>query len=312
MPSNARLAALGGIGVALTNRDVNTIISNPALLDSTVHNQLAVNFLPYYADITYTSAVYARRLGKAGLWGAAVQYVNYGEMQLTDESGNELGTFRANDYAISVSHARTIENFTVGASLKLAGSSIETYSAYAILADIGGVFRHPARDLSVAFSVKNVGVALKRYTPDEVVSLPFDVQIGTSFKPAFMPMRFSITAHHLHRFDIAYNDPAKKGVLDANGNEVKNKVSFADKVARHFVLGGEVLLSKNFNLRFGYNHLIRRELRLEDISAAAGFSFGAMIRIRAFEIAYSRMYYHAAGGKSCITLLCDMSRLVNK
>ncbi|MES2734379.1 MAG: type IX secretion system protein PorQ [Bacteroidota bacterium] len=312
IPSHARLAAVGGVNISLADRDVNMLLSNPALLDSGMHNQLAFNFVPYYADIAYPSLVYARRVGKAGMWGAGLQYLSYGEMPQTDDSGNDLGTFRANEFAFTVAHAHTQGNFTIGASLKLVGSTIETYSAYAVLADMGSVFKHPESDLKIALAVKNVGFRLSNYTSNEQADLPLDVQIGASFKPEFMPFRFSLTAHHLQRFDIAYNDPSQNNTLDANGNVVAKEIGIADKIARHFVFGGELLLHKSFNLRFGYNHLINRELRLANASGGAGFSFGAMLRVKAFEVAFSRMYYHAAGGRNSFTFICDMGRLIHK
>jgi hypothetical protein len=312
VPSHARTSALGGLNISLADQDVNMLLSNPALLDSGMHNRLAFNFVPYYADITYSTLTYARNVGRTGIWGAGLQYMHYGEMPYTDESGNELGIFSANDFAFTLTHSHTEGNFTLGTSLKVAGSSIESYSACALLADVGAVFQHPEKDWKIALTAKNFGFQLHNYTPEDQPGLPFDVQIGTSFKPKFMPVRFSITAHHLHRFDIAYQDPNRKGTLDANGNEVKEEVGFADKLARHLVVGGELLLHKNFHLRLGYNHLINRELRLTNTSGGAGFSFGAMMRVRAFEIAFSRMYYHAAGGRNTFTLICDMGRILKK
>jgi hypothetical protein len=142
--------------------------------------------------------------------------------------------------------------------------------------------------------------------------LPFDVQIGTSVKPKFMPLRFSFTAHHLHRFDIAYDDPNLSTVKDQNGNEVVEKVGFADKLARHFVIGTQILLSKNFQLQAGYNHLMRQELKLQNRMAGAGLSFGASLRIKSFEMAYARTYFHAAGGISYITLTGNLATVLKK
>jgi hypothetical protein len=310
LPSHARLSALGGVNISLSDRDVNMLLSNPALLDSGMHNQLAFSFVPYYASISYSSLAYARQVGKTGLWGAGLQYMSYGEMPQTDASSNDLGTFRANDFAFTVTHAHTRGNFTIGANLKLVGSTIETYSAYALLADMGSVFKHPEKDLKIALTVSNFGFRLSNYTEGDQADLPLDVQIGTTFKPKFMPFRFSFTAHHLQRFDIAYNDPSQNYTLDANGNVVKPEIGITDKIARHLVFGGELLLHKSFNLRFGYNHLINRELRLVNASGGAGFSFGAMLRVKAFEVAFSRMYYHAAGGRNSFTFICDMGRLI--
>jgi hypothetical protein len=142
--------------------------------------------------------------------------------------------------------------------------------------------------------------------------MPFDVQVGASFKPEHMPLRLSVTAHHLHKFDIVYLDPTQKGVIDLEGNEIKPKKTFADKLGRHFVVGGEFILSKNFHLRMGYNYLRRKELRLQTKSGGAGFSFGFMMRVKSFEIGYSKAYYHVAGGSNYLTVTTNFGRLLKK
>ncbi|HSI90363.1 MAG TPA: hypothetical protein VK927_04560, partial [Adhaeribacter sp.] len=81
---------------------------------------------------------------------------------------------------------------------------------------------------------------------------------------------------------------------------------------RHFVVGGEFMFSPNFNVRFGYNHLRRRELRTENKAGGAGLSVGAMIRIKGFELDYSRAYYHVSGGANYFTVSTSLSRFLKK
>ena len=64
--------------------------------------------------------------------------------------------------------------------------------------------------------------------------MPFDIQIGTSFKPEHMPFRFSVTAHSLYKYDIVYLDPNSSTQLDQNGNEVAEEKSTFDKIASHW------------------------------------------------------------------------------
>src|SRR5690606_18191158 len=186
----------------------------------------------------------------------------------------------------------TIGIFTLGANIKFAQSSIDAYAASAVLLDLGGIYAHPEKEFTVGMVIKNFGLVLQDYTQGSSSNLPFDVQIGTTFKPQYMPFRFSVTAYKLTRGDIAYFDSGLQGNKEAPG--------FVDKVFRHITLGTEILLSPNFNLRVGYNHLVRKELRLEETSGGAGFSAGFMFRIKAFEFAYARRFYHVAGGSNNI------------
>jgi len=58
--------------------------------------------------------------------------------------------------------------------------------------------------------------------------------------------------------------------------------------------------------------LIRQELRLQETSGGAGFSYGLLVKIKAFEMAYSRALYHVAGGTNYITLTSDLSKFIIK
>ncbi|MBX9850709.1 MAG: type IX secretion system protein PorQ [Cytophagaceae bacterium] len=312
MAVNAHAAGIGGVNVSVRDQDVNMILQNPALLNNDMFKNLSLSYLPFYAGVKATSVVYGHDFGKNGKYAGGLQYFNYGEIKYTDETGNDLGTFQPAEYVFTFSSAHTLNYYTLGASFKFAGANVGSYSSYAIMGDFGGVFKHPKRDFTIGLVAKNIGGVLKKFTGEAPVSLPFDVQVGATYKLEHMPLRFSLTAHHLNKFDIVYLDPTQKGVVDLEGNEIKPKKTFADKLARHFVLGGEFILGKGFHLRFGYNYLRRKELRLQTKSGGAGFSFGFMMRVKSFEIGYTKAYYHVAGGANYLTITTNFGKLIRK
>ncbi|QHT68500.1 type IX secretion system protein PorQ [Rhodocytophaga rosea] len=312
LPGHAPLAALGGINVSLRNQNVNSFLSNPALLSTQTDKHISLSYVPYYAGINYSTLAYSHPLKKAGRWAAGLQYINYGTFEETDATGAVIGSFKASDYILTTGYSHIIGHYTLGANLKLAGSTIANYSAYAAMLDIGAVFKHPVHDLSIGLVIKNAGFALKAYHPEVSLAMPFDVQAGVSFKPKFMPLRFSFTAHHLHQLDIAYDDPAFNTTIDPNGNKVVEKVGVADKIARHFTVGTQILLGKAFQIQVGYNHLLRQELRLINQAAGSGFSLGASLHIKSFDIAYARGFHHAAGGISYLTLISNLGTVFKK
>jgi hypothetical protein len=312
LPNNAHQAALGGMNVSLINKNVNQFMANPALLSPAIHTHASFSFVPYYAGVNYSTLAYAHNFEKVGKWGVSLQYMDYGSFEETDATGVVLGSFQANDFVFTTTHARTIGYYTLGISMKMAGSTIAQYNSYGLLSDIGTTFKHPEYDFSVGLAIKNIGFVLNTYTPGKQLVTPFDVQLGISFKPKFMPLRFSFTAHHLHVFNIAYDDPAFNTVIDQNGNRVVKKVGFADKLSRHFAFGTEILLSKAFQVQVGYNHLLRQEMKLENRMAGAGLSFGVSIQVKAFQMMYSRAYHHAAGGVSYLTLISNIGALTKK
>lgn len=294
VPPNATISALGGIGVAAPV-GAGFWQHNPALADSTIAHVLSLSYLPYFADIRQLQLGYALPYQGGFLMGG-VQYLNYGEMQAYDPTGAPEGTFYASDWAISAGWGSSFGPYAAGAMLKWASSGIAGYRASALLIDAGGRFRHPEKDLTLGFVVRNLGVALGGFDGASA-ELPLDVQLGASFKPQFMPFRFFFQAHHLQR-------PR----LEQGGN--KESAAVFSKVMRHVTVATALEISRNVHLRFGYNYLRRQELRLPQASGGAGFSAGFMIQSRYFRFDYSRAWYHAVGGRNQLSLMLNMKQLL--
>jgi hypothetical protein len=296
LPQNVQTAALGGITTSAQQANTNGLWASPALADSNWRNQASLSISPYLATTQLVSMAYCLPFKTKGTWAVGMQYLNYGTMTQTDAAGKETGTFTAADYALAGSYSQTEGAFTLGASIKIVGSGIETYQSWAIMTDVGGVFKHPKKDLTIGLLVKNVGVVFKPYFADNQLDMPFDVQLGMSVKPQFMPIRFSVTAHHLYQWDIVYNDPARSSSYDANGNKITKKITTIEQLARHLVLGVEVLVHKNVRLMLGYNHLRRQELRLTNVSSFSGLSGGVIYQNQKINFGYAYSAYHLSGG----------------
>ncbi|MFC6997693.1 type IX secretion system protein PorQ [Rufibacter roseus] len=312
LPTHARQAALGGVNISSGLEDVNSVSANPGLMQGKANNHLSFTHLNYLSDIGQNNLQYAFESNRLGRNAIGIQYVNYGDFVQRDETGLEEGTFQVRDYAVTLSHAATIEHFTLGATAKVAVSNIAGDQAVATLVDLGGTFVHPENGLVVGLAVKNLGVMLKPYGDGEREDMPLDIQLGASYKPEHAPFRLSLTAHNLHRWDIVYLDPNKKGTLNENNEEVKEKKTFGDQLVRHFVVGGELLLGPGFHIRGGYNHLRRKELVVESAGGMAGFSFGTSIKVHAFRFDYTYAKFHVAGASNYLTLTTDLNRFFKK
>ncbi len=307
LPTNARLIGLGKINITSDPEDVNLFMANPALTSAKTDRQVSLNFLSYYQGISQMSFAY-RQPFKWGSLGLGVQYLNYGTMDSFDAVGNPMGTFGAQDYALYFSYAHTMKPFTMGTNLKLAGSGIAGYNSFGVLFDFGGIFQHPTQDFRVGLVIKNLGFALSNYTDASRFQMPFDVQIGTSFRPAKMPFRFSLTAHHLQKFDMTYNDPNLSTQLNADLSVEAVEISTANKIFRHVVIGAELLLSKFINFRIGYNFQTRNELKVMDSPRFTGLSFGIMLKIKGLELGFGHSIQHLAGGMTSFTATFDTSK----
>jgi len=306
IPGNARLAALGGSNLTSGWLDPAMVNANPALLNPEWDKQIVLNRLGYFADIGQTSLVYAREL-KSGSWAAGVTYLDYGDIQSFDNEGFLNGDFTIAEYAFTLSHSRAFGPFRAGATARLAVSDLAGFKASAFLMDFGGLFKHPEKDLTVGMMVRNLGVLLSDYTDDNGSQLPLDIQLGVTYKPQFMPFRFSVTARNLNRSDVVFFDPAGNSLLGQN-----EEPGFSEEVFRRLVFGTELIFSPNFQFRFGYNHLLRQELRLADAAGGAGFSFGFMLKVKRMEFSYARSLYHTAGGSNTLQLAINTSGLIKK
>ncbi|GAB3900673.1 type IX secretion system protein PorQ [Larkinella knui] len=316
IPTHARVAALGGLAVSNTQPEGQFTLQNPALLDSSGRNHLSLTFVPYFADTRFYTLQYGLPVKSRGQWAVGLQYLTYGTFDQTDLLGNQTGTFTSNDYALSVSHSRTEGNFTLGATLKAVGSSIDTYSALAVLFDVGGTWRHPKKELTFGLVAKNAGFRLKTYFPGQAggsPDLPFDLQAGVTVKPEHLPIRATLTAHHLYQFDIVYNDPALNVTYDLNGNPISKKIAVPEKILRHLAIGLEFLIHRNVNLLAGYNHLHRQEGRLATGSGAAGLSFGVAVQAKGFQLTYARaLAAPVVGGSSHLSVKVNLNRILPK
>jgi hypothetical protein len=307
VPYTARLSGLGGVNVSQVDQDVNLFLSNPALTGDTVSGYASANYLSYFADIGLSTFTYSQKVDQVGgMLSVGIQHIGLGSMDGRDASGVMTQSFSSGETAITISHSRQSGNFRMGANLKWINSNIANYRSSALLFDLGGVFVHPDKQLSIGMTIKNIGFFLTDYTEESNSKPPLDVQVGATFKPEHMPFRFSISAYQFANGDreIAYFEPASGLQSDEPGR--------FDKFARHFVIGTELLISNNVNLRFGYNHLVRQELRLDTKAGGAGISYGFMFRVKAIEFAYSKGGYHVAGGAHHFTLIFNTNSVLRR
>ncbi|MEP0985496.1 type IX secretion system protein PorQ [Ekhidna sp.] len=295
LTNNPRTAALGGTTISLADGDISQFLENPSTLDSVGEKNVFVNFNPYFADTFIFSGAYSFNAKGLDNFAVGITYVNFGSFAMTDESGSKLGTFQAQDYTFFVGKAHQVGIFTLGTNLKLTHSSIENYGSTALLMDIGGTFRVNS-NWTVAMVFENMGFRLSSFTDFDSPQIPFDVKLGTTFKPKYMPLRFTLTSTNLVN-DFSSESSENTGRSNRTVDQILKRVNF----------GAEVLLNKHFQFLIGYSHKRKQELKLDEIGGGAGLSYGLMLRVKRIEFRFSRATYHAAGGSSFISLRTDLN-----
>ncbi len=292
LPAAPQTTALGGINVSNNNKDVGLAFGNPSLLLPTHHGHIQVAYNSFLAGINNYFLQGAWHLEKAETTlGIGIHYLHYGSINQTDPSGNDLGTFRPADYVLQVSASRAYgSKIQYGATLKMIQSNYGMYRSAGIAMDVGAVYKDTALLFQASLVLKNMGVQYKAYDGTEPGDLPFDIQAGVSKKLKNAPLQFSLTLHHLHQFDILYNDTAF--------NDVNTDRSFFfDKLFRHVVLATQLSIGQYVEISAGYNHLRRAELNIgSGGNGLNGFSAGVGVIFRKFQFRYSKAWYQTQKG----------------
>jgi len=294
------ISSLGGSNVSLPGTNLNLVYHNPALLNAGMNNNLALNYVNYFAGINYGLALFAKSLPKAGNFAAGLTYLNYGSFTEADASGNITGSFTASEYAFSVFYSRAIDSmFAIGIIFKPILSHLEKYTSFGVAFDLGASWHNHNKLLSAGLVIKNAGCQITTYAGEPRQKLPFEIQAGISGRLEHAPFRFSLTLRHLEKFDLTYEYPESSST-DENGTGASG---FFENFMRHIVIGTELIPHKNFYFSAGYNYQRRRELQIESNVSAVGFSWGFGINTSVLDIEFGRANYHLAGSSNHISLI---------
>lgn len=306
LPNSATVAAMGGHHIALMDDDLSLAARNPSLLNPLMHQRFSLSHAFHPAGISNSSLAFGHYREAAKLtFQGALQFTSYGnDLVRRDNTGQDLGTFSASDYALTVGAARQFEGrLSLGANLKLVSSQLAGYASLGLAADLAVHYVDTSGRFGITLLARNAGRQLTRY--DELSGrepMPFELQVGINKELQYLPFRFSLIYRYLDRWNVLYDDPDAENQQFLLGfeEEVAGRGAgavFLDNLARHFVFNGELLIGqqRNLRLRFGYNHGLRRELRLVDFRSGAGYTFGFAFRTKRFSVAYGRTTYHLGG-----------------
>ncbi len=308
LPSSARLAAYGGSNISVNDGDLNMAMYNPALLSKKTYNILEFNYMYYISDINLASVAYGRSFGKDNHMLFGIQYIDYGKFLETSPTDQILGTFTAKDFAISVGYARTLPlGFTVGAICKPIYSVYERYHSFGLAFDFGAHYQNDSIGISVGLTLRNVGWQFKGYYSidgkQHRETLPLDLQLGTSYKFKHAPIRLSLTIHNIQHWNLGYERASS--VLAAENATAD--VPWYDMMFRHTIWTIDILPTKNMYLTVSYNHRRRAEMATKDWKTAAGFAFGAGIKIKMFNVGFSLVPYQVGNLSYHVTFGTSLS-----
>lgn len=316
LPIPARTAALGGSSIALKDDDINTAVQNPASLSSKTNNALSGSYINFLGSINYGYLTYGRSFKNIGHFAVGIQDIGYGSISERDEYGNQTGTFKANDYNFNLTYTYDKDSLlSYGATLKTLYSKYAQYTSIGNALDFGITYNKASKLFVLSAVIQNIGKEWKTYTgggPHE--KLPFNILIGASKKFKHAPFRFIVTYDYLNRWDLTYTDPNNPPPTVDPFTKAPIKQhpfkNFMDKAGRHFILATEIVVTKNFFVRIGFNYKMRKELSLTDKQGIAGFSGGLGFKISKFHFSYSYAQISPVYAMNSLTLSTNLSSFV--
>ncbi|MDR2622294.1 MAG: type IX secretion system protein PorQ [Dysgonamonadaceae bacterium] len=295
LPGSARAAALGGVNVSIVENDLSLIYHNPGFLGQEMDRTLNVNYLSYVGDVKLGSATFAKAFGERSAWGIGVNYSNYGKMLETTVNNDILGDLNASDICGNIFFSGDLtETIRGGVAAKFVYSNYWHNTAIGLGVDLGISYYNRDRNLSIGLVGKNLGRQVKAYE-EELLNLPWDIQLGFSQKLGHAPIRYSITAVHLNQWKF-YDLHQEEGD------------SFTRTLFKHVVFGVEFLPTENFWIAVGYNVKRGSDMALNDGGNKWGaFSIGAGLKLKSFNLGCSVAKYHPAATSFMLSISTSLA-----
>lgn len=268
---NSKVNALGGNNISSNH---NYFLLNPSLINN---SSISINYLNYILDINSSSILFNDSSSFLGNYGIGIKYFSYGKFDGYDNIGNSIGDFYPKEYLITINKSHKIMNFSIGTNLKYFHSRLDEKSNSGILVDIGGNYiPFPSKDLRIAIVFSNIGFLFE----ENQLIIPSNIKFGITFKPEYMPLRFSAT------------------YINTQKNYEKE----------NFSIGIEVLLSRYLNLLIGYNYRNDNGFKLNNSDKLRGISYGLELILKRFELNYSRLILNSISSSNNISINYKLKR----
>lgn len=195
---DARSAALGEAGVALTPIGANSLFWNPSQLVFLKEDAgVSLSYTPWLRalglDDMYLGYLAGyKKLGKDQVIGLSVNYFDQGRIEFTNNVGTSLGNYYSKEYAVAASYSRRLfSNFSLGLNLRyinsnLVGNQVINGTALkpgtTVAGDIGAFYRgDPERNTSFNFGLllSNLGGNVN-YGGTGRYPIPTNLKLGTA------------------------------------------------------------------------------------------------------------------------------------
>lgn len=303
---DARAGGMGDIGVA-SSADANSQHHNPAKY-AFLNSQYAigVNYTPWMRelvnDVFLGGVTVGNRLNDRAAWAASMKYFTYGEIQLTDGSGNPIGVEKPNEFSIDGTYALKLsEYYSMGVTmryirsdfaLKSSNDLLNTVNTFAV--DISGYYQSDEQNYGDfngrwrgGFNISNIGPKVTYSDGGKENFIPTNMKLGGGFD--FILDDYNKISALVEVTKLLVPTPP---IRDGEGNIIEGKDDnvgffagmfqsfsdapngFSEEMAEFtWALGGEYMYNNAFALRAGYFHESDLKGARQYFTVGTGFKF---------------------------------------
>lgn len=303
---DARAGGMGDLGLA-TSADANAQFYNVAKYAFAQHpTGLAATYTPWLKDLGLNDVYLASlagyyQLDETQAISGSLRYFSLGNIQFTDNLGNDLNTFRPREFAVDAGYSRKLsENLSLGVALRyinsnLAGGQAVNGVSYkagnAVAGDIGLYYNGEGEDgsgFAAGLALTNLGSKIS-YTSDATQKdfIPANFGLGATYTYVSNEVNKLTFGIDIHKLMVptppALGDSAglvsyrTKGVVgswfssfgDAPGGGAEELKEFS------FSAGGEYTYNNQFAVRAGYFYEDPTKGNRQYFSLGAGIKYSS-------------------------------------
>jgi hypothetical protein len=250
---SSRGAGMAGAMIAMDSGEEG-LFYNPGALGEVDNHRVRTTYINHILDIEAGFMVYAQRVKNWGTFAIGLDYMNYGEFNVTTTEGVVTEEkFHPNDIVFIIGYGKKIQDWAaIGTNLKCIRSEIYDVYSSAVACDLGGIIYIPTQNIRIGGGIFNLGRTLDGFY-DYKDKLPLGYKVGLSRPLEHLPLVVALQLEKYSDSDL------------------------------YISAGGEFTLSEYFRLRLGWNSRGRDQKMgtdkdfLAGASAGLGFQIGGVI-----------------------------------
>lgn len=243
---DSRSGGMGDAGVA-TSPDANSIHWNPSKL-AFVDKEMgfSLSYVPWLRklvpDINLSYLSGYKKIDEMSTISASLLYFSLGDIQFTDNYGNNTTQFRPNEFAFDVSFARKLSKyFSGGISLRYINSNLTggvlvegqaSRPGQAIAADVSGYFQNSDLKLggkksivAAGINISNIGNKMSYTTSSKRDFIPINMRLGPRLTVNLDEYNSIAVTTDINKLlvptrPIYKTDAAGNAILGSDGNQI--------------------------------------------------------------------------------------------